>query len=119
MIGPDLSSAARVYREDIVIAAGQVHDPVHHDRRCFHGSVVIMHAAVKDPGWFQLGNVGGIDLVHILVTHVARIVTVIRPVQASLVFAFLRRRNGCRRGQENTDGEKMCETKSRMIFVFG
>ena len=47
----------------------------------------IMHPGVKDPGWFELGDVGRVDLVDILVTHVARIVAIIGPIQ---VFVLLR-----------------------------
>src|SRR5205085_12036696 len=49
------------------------------------GSVLIMHTGVKDPCWFQSGNVGGVDLVDILVTHVAGIIAVVSPVQVFLL----------------------------------
>src|SRR5438270_5384057 len=44
-----------------------------------------MHTGVKDPCWFQSGNVGGVDLVDILVTHVAGIIAVVSPVQVFLL----------------------------------
>ena len=66
---PNLLACRRVQRKYIVVARCNEHHAVNHNRRHFHRHVrVAEHTGVESPRWFQLVDIGRIDLIE---AHVA------------------------------------------------
>ena len=89
MIRPKLAACGWIQRENIVVAGGNEHLTVDYDRRHFHGHVRVADARMEYPCWFEVGNVGRVDLIDVLESLIGKSVSVVCPVKISLGAAWV------------------------------